>query len=258
MPLGSRLLTNQYIFDSIIRAVELDESTPSLLRWRMDYAAKRVTPGTPAGSFNRTTSSWEVNINRISLHARHVAWMIANGRTIPEGHDVRFKNGDAADMSLANLVLEPKNQQAQRAATDPTTRKFKDPYGLYSRPGAFHTVSDADPGVLVYVTTRKAKRILLCLVDDQFQALAVAMLVGVAWGVLTDKYKSDQLVAAHLPPDCQAAILRQAARIYTPYEGIVPQDDPSFVQSFKTQRDICMNLLEAAKRQSAGDTDATT
>lgn len=243
MPLGSRRLNEGYILDAVQRAVQIDADSPSGLIWRPGYEAKRATPGTRAGSWNSRTKCWEINIQRMSMHVRHVVWMLASGEAIPIGQDVYINDGDAANMRPDNLSLAPKNERL-----GPGMPAVQDRLNIKGTPCHFSFITARQPGIHVEIATGRARSLLLAVVDDQFQALAAVAAAGMRWLLLECSPGNEKFVQDRLHPAVREMIERQADRIFTPDVGVVKITQPSFKECFDMHLHSC---IEAAKSRAA-------
>jgi hypothetical protein len=143
MPLAASHLNDPAKLAALKKALLIDHTSPTYLKWAPDYFAMRANPGMPAGGITTRQDSYVVTANKIPVHCRHAVWMLANDRVIPEGFDVAYADGDFRNLHPSNLVLVRK---------DPAVR-----LKALAKPG-----TDAPTSVILTVDDAGIWRVLLC------------------------------------------------------------------------------------------------
>ena len=59
-------------------------------------------------TFNKTPTTCADGRNNYTFYEYQLVWMIANGKTIPEGYDIHHKDGNNMNNDSDNLVCVPK------------------------------------------------------------------------------------------------------------------------------------------------------
>lgn len=102
--------------EEVLELFEQDDSSPSGLRWRVNY--KKYKQGDVAGYLNSVAGTktygkvWDVCFNGRPHRVHRIVWVLERGE-IPNGLEIDHINGNPSDNRLCNLSLKTRGHNTR-------------------------------------------------------------------------------------------------------------------------------------------------